>query len=247
MPSATAATVLRALRAASSPEKARASAWFFKTGPGEYGHGDKFLGLTVPAMRRIARQFSGLPHEEAAKLLASPWHECRGVALEILVMQYETARKRGDAKAAASGVRFYLAHRDRVNNWDLVDASAPYLLGEHLIGRADRGVLYRLARSKKLWERRIAMVSCQALIRSGDLEDPLKIAEQLLEDEHDLMHKAVGWMLREVGKQSPEALVRFLNRHGDHMPRTALRYAIERMRPEERQRFLAMGKSRSKK
>jgi 3-methyladenine DNA glycosylase AlkD len=247
MPTLTAAAVLRALRAASSPQKAHSSAWFFKTGPGEYGYGDKFLGLTVPAMRRVARQFSGLPPEESVKLLASPWHECRSVALEILVMQYEAARKRGDAKGAASHVRFYLAHRDRVNNWDLVDGSAPYLLGDHLIGRADRGILLRLARSKKLWERRIAMVSCLALIRAGDLEDPLKIAEVLLGDKHDLMHKAVGWMLREVGKQSPEALTGFLDRHGDYMPRTALRYAIERMHPDERKRYLAMGKARSKR
>jgi 3-methyladenine DNA glycosylase AlkD len=247
MPTLTAAAALRVLRAAGSPEKVRSSAWFFKTGPGEYGHGDKFLGLTVPAMRRIARQFSGLPPEETAKLLASPWHECRTAALEILVMQYDAARKKGNHKVAASHVRFYLAHRERVNNWDLVDGSAPYLLGVHLIGRADRGVLYRLARSKKLWERRIAMVSCLALIRAGDLEDPLKIAEQLLEDEHDLMHKAVGWMLREVGKQSPKALAAFLDRHADHMPRTALRYAIERMQPEVRKRYLAMGKAKAKK
>lgn len=247
MPTLTSATVLRALRAARSPQKAHSSAWFFKTGPGEYGYGDKFLGLAVPAMRRIARQFSGLPPEESAKLLASPWHECRTAALEILVMQYEAARKRGDDKAAAALVRFYLAHRDRVNNWDLVDGSAPYLLGEHLIGRADRGILLRLARSRKLWERRIAMVSCLALIRAGDLEDPMKIAERLLDDEHDLMHKAVGWMLREVGKQSPEALAGFLDRHGDHMPRTALRYAIERMQPEARKRYLAMGKAKPRK
>jgi len=247
MPTLTAAAVLRALRAASSPEKARSSAWFFKTGPGEYGYGDKFLGLTVPAMRRVARQFSGLSPEESVKLLASPWHECRLVALEILVMQYEAARKRGDNKLAASHVRFYLAHRSRVNNWDLVDGSAPYVLGDHLIGRADRGILLRLARSRKLWDRRIAMVSCLALIRAGDLEDPLRIAEQLLNDEHDLMHKVVGWMLREVGKQSPKALTGFLNLHGDHMPRTALRYAIERMQPEERKRYLAMGKKKLRK
>jgi 3-methyladenine DNA glycosylase AlkD len=243
----TAAAVLRALRAASSPGKASSSAWFFKTGPGEYAYGDKFLGLTVPAMRRVARQYSSLTPEESAKLLASPWHECRAVALEILVMQYEAARKRGDNKAASSHVRFYLAHRGGVNNWDLVDGSAPYLLGDHLIGRADRGILLRLARSRKLWERRIAMVSCLALIRAGDLDDPLKIAEQLLDDEHDLMHKAVGWMLREVGKQSPKALAGFLNRHGDRMPRTALRYAIERMQPEERKRYLAMGKTKPRK
>jgi len=241
MPAPTAAAALRALRAASSPERARSSAWFFKTAPGQYGYGDKFLGLTVPALRRIAKQFRDLSVDELAKLLASPWHEARSAALEILVLQYETARKQGDQKRAASLVRFYLAHRNRINNWDLVDGSAPYLLGDHLLGRSDRAILYRLARSKQLWERRIAMVSCLALIRARSFDDPLQIAELLLGDQHDLMHKAVGWMLREVGKQAPEALTGFLDRHAERMPRTALRYAIERMSEDERRRYMAMG------
>lgn len=247
MPVLTAAAVLRALRAASSPERARATAWFFKTGPGEYGFGDKFLGLAVPELRRIAKHFDELPLEEMRKLLASKWHECRLAALEILVMRYERAKKLGEAKQCASHVKFYLAHRESVNNWDLVDASAPYLLGDYLAGRGDRRVLLRLSRSKTLWERRIAMVSCLALIRAGDLEDPLRIAELLLQDEHDLMHKAVGWMLREVGKQSPEALTAFLDRHAERMPRTALRYAIERMSDEERRGYLARGSPRRRR
>jgi 3-methyladenine DNA glycosylase AlkD len=242
MPRPTAAATLKALRAAGTPEKARASAWFFKTGPGEYGYGDKFLGLTVPEMRRIARQFRDLPLGEVAKLLASPWHEARSTALEILVMRYEAARKRGDEKQVAVLVRFYLSHRGHINNWDLVDGSAPYLLGEHLIGRSDRGVLHRLARSKSLWDRRIAMVSCLTLIRARDFGDPLQIAETLLSDKHDLMHKAVGWMLREVGKQSETILTGFLDEHGHRMPRTALRYAIERMSELEKRRYMTMGK-----
>jgi len=218
------------LAAAADPERARNSAWFFKTGEGQYGHGDRFIGLTVPAMRRIARRYVHLPLTDVAKVLASPIHEHRFVALEILVAQYE----QGDTRI----FNFYLKHTKFVNNWDLVDTSAPYIVGEHLLTRP-RKILYRLAKSKNLWERRIAIVSTQTLIRDGEIEDTFAIAKILLPDEHDLIHKAVGWMLREAGKQSAPALVKFLKQHYAQMPRTALRYAIERFPAERRKKMLA--------
>jgi 3-methyladenine DNA glycosylase AlkD len=217
------------LRASADPERARNSAWFFKTGEGQYGHGDRFIGLTVPTMRRIAHRYIHMPLEDVEKLLASPIHEHRSVALEILVAQYE----RGD-----SGIfDFYLKHTKFVNNWDLVDGSAPYIVGQHLLTRP-RKILYRLAKSRNLWERRIAIVSTQTLIRAGEIEDTFAIAKLLLPDEHDLIHKAVGWMLREAGKQSAPALLGFLKQNYDALPRTTLRYAIERFPASQRKQML---------
>ena len=218
------------LAAAADPERARNSAWFFKTGEGQYGHGDRFLGITVPVQRRIANRYVHLPLTGVEKLLASPIHEHRFVALEILVAQYE----HGDTAV----FDFYLKHTRFINNWDLVDTSAPYIVGEHLLTRP-RKILYRLARSKDLWERRIAIVSTQTLIRAGEIEDTFAIAKLLLADDHDLIHKAVGWMLRETGKQSAPALVRFLKEHYAQIPRTALRYAIERFPQPNRKQMLA--------
>ena len=218
------------LAAAADPERARNSACFFKTGEGQYGHGDRFIGLTVPTMRRIAHRYAHLPLADVEKLLASPIHENRFVALEILVAQYE----QGDSDV----FDFYLKHTKFVNNWDLVDTSAPYIVGEHLLSRP-RKILYRLAKSKDLWERRIAIVSTQTLIRGGEIEDTFAIAKILLPDEHDLIHKAIGWMLRETGKKSTPALVSFLKQHYAQMPRTALRYAIERFPAERRKQMLA--------
>jgi len=218
------------LAAAADPERARNSAWFFKTAEGQYGHGDRFIGITVPTMRKIAHRYIHLPLTDVKKLLASPIHEHRFVALEILVAQYE--------QGSATVFGFYLKHTKFINNWDLVDASAPYIVGAHLLTRP-RKILYRLAKSRSLWERRIAIVSTMMFIRAGEIEDTFAIAKLLLVDEHDLIHKAVGWMLREAGKQSAPALVKFLKENYAQMPRTALRYAIERFPAERRKQMLA--------
>ena len=219
MPAPSLAGLKKELAAAADPGRARNSAWFFKTGEGQYGHGDRFIGLTVPTMRRIAHRYIHLPQADVGKLLASPIHEHRFVALEILVAQYE----QGDTRAIFD---FYQKHTKFVNNWDLVDTSAPYIVGAHLFTRP-RKILYRLAKSSNLWERRIAIVSTLALIRPAKSRTRSP-SPRLLPDEHDLIHEAVGWMLREAGKQSAPALVRFLKEHYSEMPRTALRYAIER-------------------
>ena len=217
------------LASAADPERARNLAWFFKTGKGQYGYGDRFIGLTVPTARRIAHRYLHLPLADVAKLLASPIHEHRFVALEILVAQYE----RGNQQV----FNFYLKHTKFVNNWDLVDTSAPYIAGRHLLTRS-RKILYRLAKSRNLWERRIAIVSTMTFIRAGEIDDTFAIAKLLLKDDHDLIHKAVGWMLRETGKQSAPALVRFLKQNYSALPRTTLRYAIERFSAAQRKRIL---------
>lgn len=224
----------RELARAADPVRARTSAWFFKTGKGQYGEGDKFIGLTVPMQRSLARRFRHVPLADVRRLLSSPVHEHRFTALEILVAQYEA----GDAATRRKIFDFYLKHTRRINNWDLVDTSAPYIVGEHLL-TGSRRILYRLAKSPNLWERRIAMVATQAFIRRGDLKDTFVIAELLLPDKHDLIHKAVGWMLREAGKSSPPALLRFLKKNYAALPRTALRYAIERLPEKKRRQALA--------
>jgi 3-methyladenine DNA glycosylase AlkD len=226
--------VERALAAVASRKRAKALAWFFKTGKGEYGEGDRFLGVTVPAQRKIALKHLGLPLDGIAGLLASPIHEHRFTALEILVAQYARADNAGRSRIFA----FYLRHAERANNWDLVDTSAPYIVGEHLKKRP-RAVLGRLAASPSLWKRRIAIVSTLALIRHGEIDDALRIAEKLLTDRHDLIRKAVGWMLREAGKVSSPALLQFLRKHYPSIPRTTLRYAIERFPAARRRRILA--------
>jgi 3-methyladenine DNA glycosylase AlkD len=218
---------------AANPKRARDLAWFFKTGKGEYGEGDKFIGITVPVQRAIAKKFRHLDLADVEKLLESRVHEHRSVGLMILVAQYEA----GDTATKQKVFDFYLHHTRCVNNWDLVDGSAPYIVGKHLASRSRR-VLYRLAKSPDLWERRIAMVATAAFIRSGDLKDAFAIATRLLDDKHDLIHKATGWMLREAGKQSRAKLVRFLKRNYSRMPRTALRYAIEHLPAAQRKKAL---------
>lgn len=222
------------LRKTATAEKAKASAWFFKTGPGQYGEGDQFIGVTVPEQRKVARTFKDLPLSQVEELLKSSIHEERLVALFILVAQFQKA----DPKTKKEIYDFYLANTERVNNWDLVDSTAGYIVGTYLLDKP-RDILYKLASSSSLWERRIAIISTLAFIVKGQSDDALKISEILLDDKEDLMHKAVGWMLREVGKRvSREELVRFLKKNYQKMPRTTLRYAIEHFPPEQRKKLL---------
>lgn len=231
----TVADVKRALRAHADPRRAAAVAKFFRTGPGEYGEGDRFLGVTVPQQRQVARACRALPLSGAVTLLRSPWHEDRLTALLLMVDRFQ----RGGAAERTEVVRAWLANLHHVNNWDLVDSSAPYLLGPWLRDRP-RGLLRQLARSKVLWERRVAMVSTLPLIRDGESADAFALARALEGDPHDLLHKAVGWMLREVGKHvGVDALRGFLSARAATMDRTALRYAIERLPAAERARWLA--------
>ncbi len=226
--------IVRELKKAANPKKAVLLQGYFKTGKGQYGEGDRFLGITVPPQRQIARQFRDLPLTDLAKLLASNIHEHRFTALEILVMQYE----QGSPKEQEQIVKFYLRQTKWINNWDLVDTSAPYILG-HFLFKRDRGVLYKLVRSKNLWERRIAIVATYYFIDQDDFADTLKLSKLLLIDKHDLIHKATGWMLREMGKRSESTLIGFLDEYAHLMPRTMLRYAIERLAPAFRAQYLA--------
>ena len=228
-------TIRAELRELADPVRATHSLRFFKTGPGQYGEGDKFLGLTVPQMRSIARKYRELDDKSALELLASSWHEERLVALVLLVEAYKEA----DDRRRRSIHRSYLANTRWVNNWDLVDCSAEYLVGAHVATNAN-GLLERLARSKSLWERRIAIVATFHFIKRDEFRPTLKIGAMLLGDSEDLIHKAVGWMLREVGKRDRQALDGFLNRFYHKMPRTMLRYAIERHPETIRKRYLAV-------
>lgn len=207
---------------------------FFKTAPGEYGAGDKFLGLRVPTLRRLVKAYREIADKHALEMLASAWHEERLLALMLLVDQY--GRSDGSRRDRIHGA--YLAHTRYINNWDLVDASAAQIIGSHLDAR-DIALLERLARSKDLWERRIAIVATYHFIKKNEFGPTLTIAALLLEDTHDLIHKAVGWMLREVGKRDLQAEDAFLKKHYRKMPRTTLRYAIERHPERVRKQYLA--------
>lgn len=234
-PTVTLAALRRDLAAASDPVRAAGASRYFKTGKGEYGEGDKFRGLTLPELRLLARKARGLSLDHTIKLLRSPWHEDRTLALMVLVH----AHARGTPAERRAIHRAYLANTRYVNNWDLVDGSAPELVGTYISENGTR-LVERLAKSKLLWDRRIAMVATHMATRHGDFAPALLIAERLLGDKHDLMHKAVGWMLREVGKQSPDTLRGFLRKHASTMPRTALRYSIERFTPAERKRWMSV-------
>ncbi|MSR76170.1 MAG: DNA alkylation repair protein [Candidatus Ryanbacteria bacterium] len=227
--------VQQVLKRLGTPQKAKSSAWFFKTGKGHYGHGDIFYGVTVPEQRRVAKEFKDLPLTEIAKLLVNPVHECRLTALLILVRHYQ----RADKKTKAYIAKFYISRAKQINNWDLVDASASYILGAELLDKK-RDILYKLARSKNLWERRIAIVSTHAFIRCNDFTDTFKIAHMLMRDTHDLIHKATGWMLREAGKRDGHELELFLQKYASVMPRTMLRYAIEKFPEKKRKAYLSM-------
>lgn len=223
----------RVLGEIADPAIAEHSQRFFKTGKGEYGEGDRFHGIRVPVLRKYAREFQGISLAEIQQLLASPFHEERLFALLVLVRKFEN----GDDGMRESIYKLYLDNLKYVNNWDLVDTTAPYIIGRWLEKR-DKGVLYRLARSEVLWERRIAVLSTFHCIRKNSFGDALAISALLIHDGEDLIHKAVGWMLREIGKRDADTERAFLNEHYMQMPRTMLRYAIERFPEEERKKFL---------
>ena len=214
-------------------KKAKFLAGFFKTGKGQYAEGDLFLGLTVPRQREIAKKYPDLSLSQIQQLLNSKYHEFRLCALLILISKYN----KSDEKTKAKIVTFYLKNTKRINNWDLVDLSAEYILGSYLLER-DKSVLYKLAKSQNLWERRIAIIATFFFIRKNQFTDTLKIAQILLGDKHDLIHKACGWMLREIGKRDEVMLIKFLDKFKGKMPRTALRYAIERFNQQKRLSYL---------
>ena len=232
-----AANVKSALAVFASASHARNQEWFYKTGPGEYGEGDRFVGLTVPQTRSVAADFKGLPLSETYLLGTSPFHEHRLCALVILVNQFDRS-KDDKVRKAIFDTFMKLLREGHVNSWDLVDVSA-HRIGAWLIGRSDAiSFLEKLARSKNLWQRRTSIIFTFAFMRAGSLEESIHIAELLVDDDHDLIHKAVGWVIREVGKRDINVLRAFLHEHAATMPRTKLRYAIEKMSETERKRWL---------
>jgi 3-methyladenine DNA glycosylase AlkD len=229
----TAALALKRLRSLADPKDATFLQGFFRTGPGQYGEGDRFLGIRVPVTRRLARELRDMPIDQVELLLQSEWHEARLLAAILLGDAYA----RGSDADRAAIFRSYLRNTARINNWDLVDLSAPNVVGAHLETRS-RARLDRLARSKRLWDRRIAIVATHHFIRRGEFDDTIRIARVLLHDSHDLIHKAVGWMLREVGKRDRASLEAFLDAHAHEMPRTMLRYSIERLPESDRRCYM---------
>lgn len=229
------AEIEKRLKLLGSATKALASRRFFKTNKGDYGEGDIFIGVTVPEQRKIAREYNFLSLKEIEKLLYNKIHEYRLTALLVLCYKYKTAQPEQQKKL----FNFYIKHRNCVNNWDLVDTSAPCIVGAFLHNnKAERKILYKYAQSKSLWERRIAIISTYYLIQQHDFRDAIKIATILLRDTHDLIHKAVGWMLREVGKRDEVVLHHFLKKYASVMPRTMLRYAIEKLSPADKVRYM---------
>ncbi|MDD3886087.1 MAG: DNA alkylation repair protein [Victivallaceae bacterium] len=226
--------IVRQMIQAGNMEKSVGMRRFFKTGPGQYGEGDQFIGLTTPQVRWYAAGCRQLGLVELDELLRSCYHEARAMALVVLIRHYD----RGDETAQEAIFDFYLGHTKYINNWDLVDISAPNIVGAHLLDN-DRCILRKLAAADSLWEQRIAVVSTLALIRRGEFTDTLQLVETLLDHPHDLMHKACGWMLREVGKRNRDILTAFLMKHKSAMPRTMLRYAIEHYPEVQRKAFLA--------
>jgi len=221
------------LTALAHPEKAKILSGFFKTGKGEYGEGDIFLGIPVPEQRKIAKKYSDLPLKDIRKLLSSEIHEYRLVALFILIRQYGKGNK-AEKKEISD---FYLANIRHINNWDLVDLSAPNIMGDYLLDK-DRAILYKLATSDNLWEKRIAIMATFTFVRNNQFEDTFRVAEIFLYDKHDLIHKAVGWMLREIGKRNQAKEEEFLEKYCSEMPRTMLRYAVERFDEQKKRLYV---------
>ncbi|MHC4434880.1 MAG: DNA alkylation repair protein [Planctomycetota bacterium] len=232
--SAATKNILKRLRELGDSDVAAHSQRFFKTGPGQYGEGDKFLGIRVPTVRKCVRKYRTISLQDTVGLLESAFHEARLLAVLILVAKYSAAKEDGEREAV---YRSYLHHTAFINNWDLVDSSAEHIVGAHLFDRSRRPI-YRLVRSSVLWERRIGVMSTFHFVKREDFSDTLAIAELLLGDKEDLIHKAVGWMLREVGNRDRKTEERFLTRHYKQMPRTMLRYAIEKLPDVERLAYL---------
>lgn len=232
----TLSTLKQELLSIASPIRAKGSARYFKTGPGEYGEGDVFIGITVPNQRKICKKYTELSLKDLTTLLHSKEHEFRTCALFILVEKFK--------KQKEQIFNLYLKNTKWINNWDLVDISAHHIVGAYLNDKKDKvKILTKLANSKSLWERRIAIIATFAYINKGRSEEAIQIAEILIEDNHDLIHKAVGWMLREMGKKTPiNNLFKFLDKHAKTMPRTALRYAIERLPKQKRDYYMKLKK-----
>lgn len=237
----TAAQAVKDLKQFADHNRAQHAQKFFKTAWGEYSEGDRFLGVCVPEVRKVARDYKALDLEQIEHLLHSPLHEIRLLALVILVAQFKQAQRRQQQSRVQERFEFYLANIAYVNNWDLVDTSCRDIIGAYLLDQPNscRKILYDFARSTDLWRKRIAIISTWRFIRRGQLDDTIKLARLLIHDEHDLIHKAVGWMLRDVGEQNRDVLLNFLTRNGKRMPRTTLRYAIEKLPQAERRHWLA--------
>ena len=227
--------VITALAKLADPEKAAFYPYFFKTGPGEYGEGDQFIGVVVPNIRKVAKANKHLTFGDLQPLLNSPIHEHRMCALLILTYQYPLAKP--DDQQNIYDYYLYNAQKGAVNNWDLVDCSAHKIVGAHLLDK-DRSMIYQLAQSKQLWLERISVMSTMWFIKNDDFADALKLCEHFLTHKHDLIHKVCGWMLREIGKRDKKALTNFLDTHAATMPRTMLRYAIERLPKDQRTKYM---------
>ncbi len=225
--------IQREFKALSDPQKAQGYQRFFKTGPGQYAEGDQFLGLTTPKVRELVKKHRDLSFTELKPFIHSPWHEHRSFAFSVLALQFQKA----DEKTRTKIFEFYLKQKKFLNNWDLIDGTTPQIVGAFLIDK-DRRLLTKFARSESLWERRIAVLATFHFIRQNDLKDIFKLAKILLKDEEDLIHKAVGWMLREAGKRDLKKLRAFLDEFSKQMPRTMLRYSIEKLSPKERKKYM---------
>jgi len=230
---ATSADVKKDLKKLANPKKAKLLQGFFKTGKGEYGDGDIFLGVMMPQQRAVGKKYRGISLSEISKLLKSKIHEHRMVAVVILAER----SKKGDEKERKKNYEFYLKNTKYINNWDLIDVTTPHVVGRYLLDKP-KGVLYKLAKSKSLWERRISIIATSFFIYNNKFDDTLKIAEILLNDDHDLIHKAVGWMLREVGKKDQAVEEKFLKKYHKKMPRTMLRYSIEKFDDKKRKFYM---------
>jgi 3-methyladenine DNA glycosylase AlkD len=228
--------LIKEIKRHSSRKKSKIYAGFFKTGIGEYSEGDVFLGVPMPEQRKLAQKYVDLKFGNIKELIYSKYHEHRMIGWLIMVYKYKVAKNVEKKKI----IDFYIKHRHRCNNWDLIDCTADKLLGKHIINR-DKSILYSLAKSDSLWGRRIAIIATFEFIKNKKFDDTKKIAEILLNDKHDLIHKAVGWMLREMGKRDEKQLIKFLNKHYRKMPRTMLRYAIERLHKKNKEFYMKKG------